>query len=160
MKAPSDHTKPAPLDAGIRAAIVRGVQTQLEGDAALLARVRGRVMAAIDAQSGLPHRTVRAGSGEWETLAPGVERKILWQAGDACSSMIRLQPGTSFPPHRHPMDEECVILEGSLRIGPDLLLVPGDFHVGLQGERHDTVSTETGVLCFLRTVANIAETVL
>lgn len=159
MKARSSDINSNPLDAGLREAIALGLQAQLEGDVALLARVRGRVFAAIAERSALPHLTVRAGSGDWETLAPGFERKVLWRSGQACSSMIRLQPGTSFPPHEHPIDEECVVLEGSLRIGPDLLLRPGDFHVGLQGVRHGTVSTVTGALCFLRTVENLAETV-
>ncbi len=160
MKVPFDDISSSPLDAGTRDAIQRGLQAQRDGDAALLDRVRSRVLAEIGERSGLRHLTVRVGSGEWERLAPGLERKVLWRSGAVCSSMIRLQPGMSFPPHDHPIDEECVILEGSLRIGPDLLLRPGDFHVGLQGVRHEMVSTETGALCFLRTVANMAETVV
>ena len=160
MKVPFDQINSSPLEADIREAIALGLQEQLDGDAALLARVQCRVFAAIGERLGMQHLTVRAGSGQWETLAPGLERKVLWRSGQACSSMIRLQPGTSFPPHEHPIDEECVVLEGSLRIGPDLLLRPGDFHVGLQGVRHGTVSTETGALCFLRTVENMAETVV
>jgi anti-sigma factor ChrR (cupin superfamily) len=160
MKAPPDDAKSTPLDAGIRDAVARDLRAQLDGDEALLARVRSRVFEEIGERSTRPHLTVRARSGQWESLAPGVVRKVLWRSGEACSSMIRLQPGTSFPPHDHPIDEECVILEGSLRIGHHLLLLPGDFHVGIQGEVHDTVSTETGALCFLRTVENVVETVV
>lgn len=160
MKALSGDINSNPLDAGMREAIALGLQAQLEADVALLARVQARVFAAIPEQPGMRHLTVRADSGEWETLAPGLERKVLWRSGQACSSMVRLQPGMSFPPHTHPIDEECVVLEGSLRIGPNLLLRPGDFHVGLQGVCHGTVSTETGALCFLRTVENMAETVV
>ena len=122
-------------------------------DAALIARVRAKVMDALAPRSGEQHHTVRAAAGEWLPVAPGVERKVLWERSGATSCMVRLAPGTSFPPHNHPIDEECVILQGSLRIGSDLLLRPGDFHVGLDGLEHETVSTEEGCLCFLRTAA-------
>jgi anti-sigma factor ChrR (cupin superfamily) len=120
-------------------------------DDAIIARVRAKVLDAVARQAGALHRTVRAAAGEWEPVAPGVERKLLWERGGATSCMVRLAPGTSFPAHGHPIDEECVVLEGSLRIGADLLLRPGDFHVGLSGIEHETVSTDDGCLCFLRT---------
>lgn len=127
------------------------MQTSLDCDAPLIARVRAKVMEVVARESARAHCTVRAGAGGWETVAPGVQRRLLWERGDAASCMIRLAPGTSFPPHNHPMDEECVILEGSLRIGAELVLRPGDFHVGVDGVEHEIVSTEDGCLCFLRT---------
>ena len=120
-------------------------------DVELIARVRAKLLDAVAREAGALHRTVRAVAGEWLAVAPGVERKLLWDNGDATSCMIRLAPGATFPPHGHPIDEECVILEGSLRIGSELLLRPGDFHVGLCGMEHATVSTDEGCLCFLRT---------
>jgi anti-sigma factor ChrR (cupin superfamily) len=122
-------------------------------DSALIARVRDKVMAAVAQRGDELHRTVRAGAGGWLTVAPGVERKILWERGDATSCMVRLAPGASFPSHGHPIDEESVILEGSLWIGPNLLLRAGDFHVGLSGVKHDEVRTDEGCVCFLRTAA-------
>lgn len=122
-------------------------------DSALIARVRARVLDAVARDAGAPHHTVRASAGSWETVAPGVERKVLWERGGATSCMLRMAPGTSFPAHAHPIDEECVVLEGSLRIGADLLLRPGDFHVGLNGMAHETASTQDGCLCFLRTAS-------
>ena len=119
-------------------------------DADLIARVRARVMDAVAQQTSGLHRTVRAAAGDWEQLAPGVERKVLWERGGATSCMVRLAPGTSFPAHNHPIDEETVILEGSLRIG-DVLLRPGDFHVGRSGIEHEALVSEEGCLCFLRT---------
>ena len=120
-------------------------------DVELIARVRAKVLHAVARDAGGLHRTVRAGAGEWLAVAPGVERKLLWEKGDATSCMIRLAPGATFPPHGHPIDEECVVMEGSLRIGSELLLRPGDFHVGLCGVEHETVSTDEGCVCFLRT---------
>lgn len=120
-------------------------------DVELIARVRAKVLDAVAREAGALHRTVRAGAGEWLPVASGIERKLLWEKGDATSCMIRLAPGATFPPHGHPIDEECVILEGSLRIGSELLLRAGDFHVGLLGVEHETVSTDEGCVCFLRT---------
>lgn len=122
-------------------------------DEALVARVRAVVMDAVGRKAGTLHHTVRAGAAEWEQVAPGVQRKMLWERGAAASCMLRLAPGTTFPSHNHPIDEECVVLEGSLQIGRDLVLRPGDFHVGLSGVEHESVSTRDGCLCFLRTAS-------
>jgi anti-sigma factor ChrR (cupin superfamily) len=125
-------------------------------DVDLIARVRMRVMDAVRQSTGNPHCTVRAGEGEWREIAPGIERKLLWERGVASSSMLRVAPGASFPAHGHPIDEECLVLEGTLRIG-SLLLRAGDFHVGLSGVEHEAVSTQDGCLCFLRTAAAFFE---
>ncbi len=119
-------------------------------DAELIARVRTKVMDAVRQSTSDLHRTVRAGEGDCRQIAPGIERKVLWERGAASSSMLRAAPGASFPAHNHAIDEECVVLEGSLRIG-SVLLRAGDFHVGLSGVKHEAVSTQDGCLCFLRT---------
>lgn len=157
MKASSHPPTPQALEADIRQSLEQALGAGRPGDAELLARVKGRVVEAIERKSALLHRTVRAQAGVWEPVAPGVERKLLWETADATSCMVRLAPGTSFPPHGHPLDEECMVLEGSLRIGPDLLLLPGDFHVGLRGIAHATISTDDGVLCYLRTARSFFE---
>ena len=120
-------------------------------DTALIARVRAVMMDAVIRKTGVLHHTVRAGVGEWEQVAPGVQRKLLWERDVAASCMLRLAPGTTFPSHTHQIDEECLVLEGSLQIGRDLVLKQGDFHVGLGGVEHESVSTTDGCLCFLRT---------
>lgn len=118
-------------------------------DDALIARVRGRVMAAIRAEPP-PNRTVRAGEDGWQVLMPGLECKMLSSSGDVASCFLRAAPGVTIARHRHSVDEECVVLEGSLRIGRDLVLHPGDFHVSRQGAEHEEVRTDTGVLVYLR----------
>jgi anti-sigma factor ChrR (cupin superfamily) len=127
-------------------------------DQELIARVRARVMDAVSQQTSVRHHTVRADANAWERVAPGIERKLLWQRGEASSCMLRVAPGTSFPGHGHPIDEECVILEGSLQIG-DVLLKAGDFHVGLRGVEHELVSSDEGCVCFLRTAKSFFEAV-
>ena len=146
--------KNLPLDAlqsDIRQSLDEALEGQRPGDAVLIARVREHVMSAVAQKSGLLHRTVRADAGLWETVGPGLERKVLWESGDALSCLMRLAPGAVAAGHSHLIDEECLVLEGTLRIGPDLLLHPGDFHVGVKGVAHADVSTETGVVIYLRT---------
>lgn len=124
--------------------------------AAVIARVRTRVLDAIGEQTSVLHHTVRADAGEWEQLAPGIERKVLWERGGATSCLIRAVPGATFPRHGHAMDEETMMLEGSLQIG-DVLLRAGDFHVGRSGVEHAPLSTADGCLCLLRTATSFFE---
>jgi quercetin dioxygenase-like cupin family protein len=120
-------------------------------DDALLDRVRARVMREVAAQAqSVLHTTVRAGDRPWEPVAPGVERRVLFETDTTLSSLLRLAAGTTVPGHAHPIHEECLVLEGTLKIGQDLLLHPGDFHVGLQGVPHADASTDTGAVVFLR----------
>ena len=120
-------------------------------DEALLQRVRERVMREVSAQSqSALHTTVRAGALPWEQVAPGVERKVLFETDTTLSSLLRLAAGTTVPGHAHPIHEECLVLEGTLKIGHDLVLHAGDFHVGQQGVAHADASTDTGAVVFLR----------
>ena len=128
-----------------------------EGDADLLARVRARVLRAMGNESAAPHLTIRAGSGQWESLAPGLERKLLRDADGVVSALLRLAPGVVVAGHAHPIDEECVVLEGTLRIGPDLLLHAGDFHLGRKGRAHADATTDTGAMVYLRSAKAEAE---
>jgi len=132
------------------------MKTPADDDAVLIARVRAKVMDAVRQSTSVLHHTVRADGGEWHELAPGIERKLLWERGTASSCMIRVAPGTSFRAHGHAIDEECVVLEGSLQIG-DVLLRAGDFHVGVSGIDHPAVSSVDGCLCFLRTAKSFFE---
>lgn len=138
------------LDAEMRQALDERLGCSHHDDDALLARVKARVLQSIAAEGDVQHRTVRAADGDWREVAPGVERKLLWTGGPTESWMVRLAPGAVARAHLHPMDEECVVLEGSLRIGAGLLLLKGDFHVAASGSMHDTVTTDTGALIYIR----------
>lgn len=140
MSANSDHLPPA-------------------GDAELIARVRKRVLAAVSRKSSALHCTIRAEDGLWEPISTGIERKVLWESDDALSCLLRLAPGAVATGHAHLIDEECVVLEGTLRIGPDLLLRVGDFHVGVAGVAHEEATTETGAVVYLRGAKPRAESV-
>lgn len=121
---------------------------------ALLERVRARVMGAVISQA--QFHTVRPTEPGWQPMAPGVMRKLLFSAGDAQSWLVRLSPGSAVPGHPHTIDEECVVLEGTLCIGDDIVLHAGDFHVGRKGSTHALATSDTGALVYLRAAAEPA----
>lgn len=112
--------------------------------ARLLRRIRTRLVepAAV--------RSVRREEG-WTTLAPNIERKILFDDGATVSWLLRLAPGADLPQHVHEEGpEECLVLEGEVwfsgqRYGP------GDYMLAPQGSWHAPTRTATGAVMFLRT---------
>ncbi|MFL5039155.1 MAG: cupin domain-containing protein, partial [Xanthobacteraceae bacterium] len=93
----------------------------------------GRIKSAIAAEPGLPGTiTVRAGEGGWQTIARGVERKILFRTEGRVTYLIRGQPGARLPGHAHDDDEELYVLQGDLTMGT-LTLRAGDFHLARRG---------------------------
>lgn len=109
------------------------------------------IEAAIDAQSPPNTVTVRAQEGEWRTLAPGVETKVLLvdQEAGFQSFLLRLGPGCQLPAHDHVALEECLLLEGDMTIG-DRHYTAGDYHAALPGSRHATLSSRHGGLVYIR----------
>ena len=65
------------------------------------------------------------------------------------SYLLRLAPGAALPAHRHPVDEECVVLEGEVQIGT-LRVGAGGFHLGRKDVLHDRLCSAGGALIFLR----------
>jgi anti-sigma factor ChrR (cupin superfamily) len=89
-------------------------------------RLRARVLAGARP----PDTTdvVGAVAGEWQLLAPGIERRRL--GGDAregaTTFLVRVAPGTRFPGGVHPHTEHCDVVAGSVRVG-DRRLEIGDW---------------------------------
>ena len=96
------------------------------------------------------HLTVSADAGGWQPFAPGVELKLLHRSEQAQSYLLRLAPGASLPPHRHPADEECVVLAGCVQVGSHTQIGPGGYHRAQQGALHPTVGSRDGATIFLR----------
>ena len=147
---PTDDSAAA-LDADI-VDLLNGAVPPTPVDQAVLARVKRRVLARIAEEQASAHLTVRAEDGQWQPFGPGLTLKVLHEAGGVMSYLVRLAPGAVLPPHRHPMDEECVVLEGSLRIG-GLEVGAGGFHLGRQDVLHMPIVSELGALIFLRGAA-------
>ncbi|MBI5719806.1 MAG: cupin domain-containing protein [Burkholderiales bacterium] len=150
--APAAPSPEPVLDADVLAWLDEAVAPE-PADLAAQARVKRRVLRRIAAESTPRHLTLPAGAeGTWQAFAPGVTMKVLHQAGDTLSYLLRLQPGASLPAHRHPQDEECLVLEGEMRIG-ELVIGPGGYHLGRRGVLHDELSSPGGALIFLRGAA-------
>jgi anti-sigma factor ChrR (cupin superfamily) len=69
---------------------------------------------------------------------------------DRVSMLVRLAPGTEYPPHRHAGTEELHLLEGELWI-EDRKLFPGDYNRAIAGTADKRVWSETGCTCLLIT---------
>lgn len=113
------------------------------------AALKRRLLRAIAAETTPRHLTVPADGGDWRPFGPGLQLKVLHEAGGVMSYLVRLAAGASLPPHRHPVDEECVVLEGQVEIGA-LRIGAGGFHLGRQDLPHDRLRSEHGAVIFLR----------
>lgn len=126
-------------------------EAQRPGDAddAAIERVRSRLMKRVAADSVPHHVAIHADHGRWHPLLPGIERKVLHEADCVMSYLLKFAPGAVLPAHRHPLDEECVVIEGTLRIGP-LVLPPGSYHRVAKDVLDADSSSDEGAIIFLR----------
>jgi anti-sigma factor ChrR (cupin superfamily) len=115
--------------------------------AALAESVKSKVLAKIALHDA--HLTVQKAEDSWRAFMAGIQIKILHEADGIMSYLLKLAPGAVIPPHHHPMDEECMVLEGDLLIG-DLRVPAGGFHLARQGVPHARITTTTGATIFLR----------
>ena len=97
---------------------------------------------------------MRAHEGEWrETGIPGVTARILFQdrERELLTVLLRLAPGASYPAHTHGGWEECIVLEGDVRVG-DEVMGPGDFQRSEGGSQHPRHWTRDGCLLYIQGV--------
>lgn len=116
---------------------------------AVAARIKHRVLGRI-ARAEMSHTTLHASDDSWQTFKEGVEIKVLNEADGIMSYLLRLAPGAVVDAHRHPMDEECVVMEGVVRIGDDLVVHAGGFHFAHRNTLHAPITSEHGATMFLR----------
>lgn len=100
-------------------------------------QLKHRVLAAVDAllepanaQKALDQLLIRrTDEGEWKELGyPGITMRMLHvdkQRG-CYTALVRMAEGATFPPHRHLGAEECLVLQGDLKVGDDILKA-GDY---------------------------------
>lgn len=123
-------------------------------DPEALSRERGqaikrRLMRRVHAGRRPDLTTIHAAEGEWHPFLPRVRIKNLQRSGDTLSYLLKLEPGAILVPHEHPQDEECIVLEGEVRIG-DTVARAGAYHLAPKGVAHDAIVSDTGALLFLR----------
>ncbi len=121
--------------------------------------IRRRLLERV-ADDDATHQTIDADDGDWQPFLDGVQLKVLREHEGVLSYLLKLAPGASLPPHRHPLDEECVVLEGRLRVGSRVELGPGGYHLAHRGALHATIATDTGATIFLRGAVPDADQVL
>lgn len=88
----------------------------------------------------------------WKEVAPGISCQLLSTDKEhrRVSMLVRLAPGTDYPPHRHAGVEELHLLHGELMIN-DRKLVPGDYNRAEPGSVDTRVWSGTGCTCLLVT---------
>ncbi|MBX3626500.1 MAG: cupin domain-containing protein [Rhizobacter sp.] len=112
-------------------------------------QIKARLLERV-ADADLTHLTVDAHQGSWQAFAPGIALKVLREHEGVLSYLLKLDPGATLPAHRHPLDEECLVLEGRLRVGTRIEIGPGGYHVAHRGALHATIGSTTGATIFLR----------
>jgi anti-sigma factor ChrR (cupin superfamily) len=98
-----------------------------------------------------PMYLVRSEGGGWvDTGVDGVAVRRLFvdPLRRQVTMLIRMSPGTSYPPHRHGGVEECYVLQGDLRVD-DVLMQAGDYQRVDTGGIHPVQSTDGGCLLFI-----------
>ena len=121
------------------------------------ASLRGRLAQRIAADAGVKPvspEPPRWTEPEWKEVAPGISCKLLATDTDTphlrVSMLVRLAPGTDYPPHAHAGVEELHLLDGELMID-DRKLYPGDYNRAEPGTADCRVWSETGCTCVLIT---------
>ena len=127
--------------------------------AAQIRAIRRRLMERV-ADADTSHLTLPPGETGWQDWLPGVRIKVLREQGGVMSYLLALAPGASVPAHRHRLDEECLVLQGRLRVGHQLQLEAGGYHLAHQGALHGCLSSDEGALIFLRGASPDARDVL
>jgi predicted ChrR family anti-sigma factor len=129
-------------------------------------RVRERVLRGLNGHRRPPLEqplpgvfVMRQSQQKWrKTPYEGVEYKILYVDTETrnVTSLLKLQPGAAYPAHRHAGVEQCLVLEGSVRIG-QIILESGDFEYANAGTDHAVVQSDSG--CVLMLIANQSDEV-
>lgn len=117
-------------------------------DAAMAARVKRQLLRRVAEDQRDCHVTIAKTEGQWQPFGPGLTYKLLYEADGVMSYLLRLAPGARLAPHRHPIDEECVVLEGTLQIG-EVSLGSGGFHLALKDTLHGDITSVDGALIYL-----------
>jgi anti-sigma factor ChrR (cupin superfamily) len=127
----------APLDAAADTAPPSALWARIEARLTLAERIPGS-------------RTIDDGEGAWESLGPGIERKLVLVERESGKSsyFIRMGAGSQLPAHLHRQNEYCVVLEGELEIEGETF-GSGAFHFVPIGAPHPVLVARTDALFFI-----------
>jgi anti-sigma factor RsiW len=81
----------------------------------------------------------------WEPYAPGIMQRKLFvdEARGYSTTIMRMEPGASYPPHRHTDTEELFVLSGDLRVA-GIIMMSGDYCRAATNSRHPDTHTVGG----------------
>lgn len=108
----------------------------------------------------IPIHKVAAEEGAWEAIdIDGIRVKRLYvdPAGDTVSLLIHMDPGTSYPSHRHAGPEHCYVISGDLQVG-DIQLKTGDYQLACTSSVHTVTSTING--CTILIISSMKDELL
>jgi quercetin dioxygenase-like cupin family protein len=82
---------------------------------------------------------------EWTPLFPGVEVKLLSADNERgyATTLVKMAPGATIPPHRHVEPEDSYVLEGEIVVS-GVLMRPGDHCHAKPGSVHPVSTTTSG----------------
>src|SRR5689334_22726169 len=123
------------------------------------ARVKEKLMSAIaEPPRRSPYEEVTPGifvqtaeRQRWrKTPFKGVEFKILYvdPITRMATSLLKLEPGSTFPAHHHHGVEQSLVMEGSCRVGP-YAIKKGDFAFAVDDTEHGDLVTDEGCLLLI-----------
>ena len=128
--------------------VLAGATPPVDPEPEAVARIRQQLFKRVHTPAP-DYLFIHRHEGEWTRLMRGVELKLLRQDKHSRSYLLRMAPGARIPPHAHPLDEECLVLEGSATVnGVDCGV--GDYHLARQGNPHDWLTSKQGCLLFIR----------
>lgn len=93
----------------------------------------------------------RGAEADWKgTAVPGVSIRVLMvdRENNRFSAQVRMAPGASYPRHIHGGPEECLVLEGELHVGDEVMRA-GDYQYAAAGSQHGVQRTEQGCLLMI-----------
>ena len=115
--------------------------------------VKSRLMAKIRPAEAIPPgmAVLRGGTGKWrESGFPGIQFQLLHHDKQAnlVTQLVRMSAGAIYPGHHHNMDEQCYVLEGSVKLD-SMVLSAGDYGRASAQTDHHMMTTDTGCTVLL-----------
>jgi anti-sigma factor ChrR (cupin superfamily) len=155
--------EPVPPPKGLRERILAAARSRIapapaSPDAAVAASAGGISQVWREWPSSSPNSSVvvKAEGGEWHELGKtGVHVKPLYvdPVDQMVTMLVRMDPGTHYPAHRHGGGEECYVIAGDLSVG-ERRLGAGDYQFSPDGSIHPIQATEGGCLLLIRSSQN------
>ena len=93
---------------------------------------------------------VFAEQGDWQSIKPGIDIKLLNKAAGSKSFLLKLARDTTIPYHDHAYNEETFVLDGEVWLD-GVHCAHGDYHFAGAGTYHKEIRTETGCTLLVKT---------